>query len=38
MLVLLLMQSFARIWTKKWVAKGGRAHVAAAVPEGVAAD
>ncbi len=36
--VFLLMQSFARIWTKKWVTKGGRAHVAAAILERIAAD
>jgi len=38
MFVFLLMQSFARIWTKKWVTKGGRAHAAAAIQEGIAAD
>lgn len=36
--VFLLMQSFARIWTKKWVSKGGRAVHAMPIQEGIAAD
>ena len=38
MFVFLLMQSFARIWTKKWVSKGGRALEAIPMQEGIAAD
>jgi len=38
MFVFLLMQSFARIWTKKWVSKGGRALRTNPVREGIAAD
>jgi NNP family nitrate/nitrite transporter-like MFS transporter len=36
--VFLLLQSFARIWTKKWVRKGGRAITTYPVNEGIAAD
>ena len=36
--VFLLMQSFARIWTKKWVKSGGRAIVTESILEGIAAD
>jgi nitrate/nitrite transporter NarK len=36
--VFLLMQSFARIWTKKWVRKGGRAIAMETYREGIAAD
>ena len=38
MFVFLLMQSFARIWTKKWVSKGGRALRTNPMHEGIAAD
>jgi len=38
MFVFLLMQSFARIWTKKWVKSGGRAIVTESILEGIAAD
>ena len=38
MFVFLLMQSFARIWTKKWVTKGGRAIAMEPIQEGIAAD
>lgn len=36
--VFLLMQSFARIWTKKWVRAGGRALRTNPMQEGIAAD
>jgi NNP family nitrate/nitrite transporter-like MFS transporter len=36
--VFLVMQSFARIWTKKWVSKGGRALAMEPLEEGIAAD
>jgi len=38
MFVFLMMQSFARMWTKKWVSKGGRAIAATPILEGIAAD
>jgi MFS transporter, NNP family, nitrate/nitrite transporter len=38
MFVFLLMQSFARMWTKKWVRKGGRAIAIEPLTEGIAAD
>ncbi len=38
MFVFLMMQSFARIWTKKWVKSGGRAIVTEPIQEGIAAD
>ena len=38
MFVFLMMQSFARIWTKKWVKSGGRAIVPEPIQEGIAAD
>jgi NNP family nitrate/nitrite transporter-like MFS transporter len=36
--VFLVMLAFARVWTRKWVGKGGRAIVAIPVSEGIAAD
>lgn len=36
--VFLLMQSFAKVWTKKWVTKGGRAIHTMPYQEGIAAD
>ena len=36
--VFLLMQAFSRIWTKKWIAKGGRAMLEIPIREGIAAD
>jgi NNP family nitrate/nitrite transporter-like MFS transporter len=38
MVVFLLMQSSARIWTKKWAGKGGRARSAPPIQQGIAAD
>jgi NNP family nitrate/nitrite transporter-like MFS transporter len=38
MFVFLMMQSFARMWTGKWVRKGGRAIEVAPIQEGIAAD
>ena len=36
--VFLVMQNFARMWTRKWVRSGGRAIVTVSKPEGIAAD
>jgi NNP family nitrate/nitrite transporter-like MFS transporter len=36
--VFLVMQTFSRMWTKKWVAKGGRAILEIPIREGIAAD
>jgi hypothetical protein len=38
MFVFLVMQSFARMWTRKWVRKGGRAIEVTPIQEGIAAD
>ena len=37
-IVFLVMQTFSRMWTKKWVTKGGRAHPITPRQEGIAAD
>lgn len=36
--VFLVMQTFSRMWTKKWVSKGGRAILEIPIQEGIAAD
>lgn len=36
--VFLVMQNFARMWTRKWIRSGGRAIVTVSKPEGIAAD